>query len=94
MSTFPGGSLPEVPEGCHKRQAILRISGESLAEVLKLPPGTRIVDISPHVFFNTSEFALKVEHASFPEVMPGYPVPTVNALYRTVRTAEFMGWDW
>ncbi len=62
--------------------AILRVSRELLRQVLCLPEGTEILDVSPHVYFSTNDFAFKVEHPSLPPVShAGQPLHAVNPTF-------------
>lgn len=75
------------------KQAIIRVSRELLEAVLLLPPGARIVDVSHHLFFDTDEFAIKVESESFRDVFPGDPIPIKSPRYARKETPVFVGWD-
>ena len=68
--------------------AILRVSRELLRQVLCLPEGTEIVDISPHTFFDTHQFAFKVESPDLPLVEQGQPLPTVEPTFTTKPDLE------
>ncbi len=78
------------------RQRIVKVTRELLMEVLKFPPGTRLVDISCHVSncFISDTVALKIEGPDFEPVPPGGVIPEVSAEYRSVpgtRVPEFVG---
>lgn len=75
-----------------KRQAILRVSRELLAEILLLPKGSKILDFSPHLFFESGDLAIKISHPNFPECKPGDSIPQVCPTYREVRSTVFCGW--
>lgn len=81
-----------IDRGRGRRQKILRVSNELLAEILKLPPGTRITGVSDQQFFTTDSIAIKIEHPSFAPVEPENVLPECTALYTEVRTAVFEGW--
>ncbi len=83
---------PSPFEQDRKRFRILRVSRELLIDILKLPLGTKIIDLSNHVFFDADQFALKVEHPSFKPVAKDEAIPVVDATYRREETAVFDGW--
>jgi hypothetical protein len=62
-------------------QRVLRVAGELIRHVLKLPDTCRVVGLSADQFFNTDEWAVKVESPDFPEVLPGHVIPEVSAGY-------------
>lgn len=92
---FPAGTDPGAvpPPGEIQHMAVLRITHDLLIEALKLPAGTRILDISRDQFFLTDEVALKIEHPSLDSVPPGRPLPVVAPCYRKTHTVHFDGWS-
>jgi hypothetical protein len=78
-----------------KPLAILRVSRDLLVHVLRLPEGTRILDISPHVYFDQDIVTFKVEHPEFPLTYSGMTLPVCNPQYgKNPKTGEteFLGW--
>lgn len=74
------------------KRAIIRVSRELLEALLLLPPGVKIVDVSHDLFFDTDEFAIKVESESFKDVFPGDPLPVKSPIYERKETPVFVGW--
>jgi hypothetical protein len=83
-----------------RRLRVVRITRDLLLELLRLPPGTEVVDLSRDLYFAEDHFALKLRHPDFPEVPDGHAIPEVMPLYRAVegsgnpsRTVVFAGWS-
>lgn len=76
----------------HKRHRVFRISTELLAEVLLLPPGTRIVGVCDKQYMFSGEIAVKVENPAFDPVPPCKAIPECAPLYKAVTTPKFDGW--
>jgi hypothetical protein len=77
-----------------RRIRIVKVTRELLCEVLKLPPGTEVLDLSRDLYYDQDVFALKVAHPDFPPVPPGHAIPAVNPVYRRAEDlpAVFVGW--
>ena len=77
--------------------ALVRVTGELLADALHFPPGTKLSG-----FWNydpvTDTYALAVRSPDFPAVPPGAAVPDVTPKYRAVPAVPgatvpaFVGW--
>src|SRR6185369_8666910 len=74
----------------------LRIDRELLAGLFRqnadkqilfdgMPDDARIVGVSEHLSFDQDLIALKVESATFPEVMPDFAVPALEVSVTEVR---------
>lgn len=72
-----------------KRQAIIRVSFDLLAEALRLPPGVRVVDVSQHLYFDSGDVALKLEGECFEPVTPGAAIPQVEPQWIVHRVTEW-----
>lgn len=73
-----------------KRHRVFRVSHELLAEVLLLPPGTKVVATADDAPFG--RLLVKIEHPDFPPVPAGHAIPEVQPRYTTVSAPKFVGW--
>lgn len=79
-------------------QRIFRVTAQLMQDILRLPADCRVVDLSAHIFFDTGDWAVKVESPVFSDVKPGCCIPTVMPVYRSEfvdgrMAVEFVGWD-
>ncbi len=80
-------------------QRIIRVSGELIRQVLKLPDDCRVTGLSEHLFFASDEWAIRFESPEFPDVPPGNLIPVVGPVYQTkwegerFMGAELVGWE-
>lgn len=75
-----------------RQLAILRIGREALRELLRLPPGARIIGLSEHVFFGTNDVAIKVEGGGLYAVREdGEVIPLSRPCFGD--DGEICGWE-
>lgn len=73
-------------------QRIVKIDRTLLADVLCLPAGTRIIDVSGQMYFDTDNIAFKIEHDDFDPVEPGQAIPEICPQFRRNPQTEFVTW--
>lgn len=66
--------------------ANLRVSGQMLSDLLRLPPGTEIVGCHPKSGIH-SEIVLQITHDKLDDVQPGELIPDVDVVIYTPVTA-------
>ncbi len=78
-----------------KRVRVIKINGDLLAMVLKLPKNATVVDFSPALYFDEGAWALKIHSPDFSPVKDGMSLPRVDAQYQTGAdgVVEFVGWE-
>lgn len=64
--------------------AIVRVNRDLLAAALRFPEGTKILDVSAHMFFDSDDIALKVEHEDLAPVKPGRVIPNAHPMFSEV----------
>ncbi len=81
------------------RVGLMEVTADALLELLKLPRGTRIVDMRSTKFERAvgpcgPSLELIIESDELPEITEGCPVPIVNPLWeeRFHSTTHFVGW--
>lgn len=55
---------------------------------LRLPPGTTILGVSPHVWFYGDDWGLKVEHPALPATPECFALPEVKPLFHADGTFD------
>lgn len=74
------------------RQATLRVNYELLADLLGLPPETRVVAVSDQVRFLTNELVFKVEDDGLPATEGGHCLPELLPQVTTGKYATCLDW--
>lgn len=72
------------------------ISGQLLAELLRMPSGTRVVRVreSPDIVYGQADIEVMVEHESLPPIEMGQIVPVVHPLYHSKDgVISMVSWD-
>lgn len=59
--------------------------GRVLRVTKGLPPGAEFVELSPYLFFDTNEWALKFRHPSWPDARPGECIPELEIRFAEER---------
>lgn len=79
---------------------ILRMSKEFFCEILSegekhyrvikdaLPPNATIVRMSMSAFFSTDDIGIMLESSDWPEVPPGFPLPTIEPILKSIYQSE------
>ncbi len=76
-------------------QRIMRVSGQLLRDLLKLPTNCELVDVHRGDFYQAgNEFCLKVESPDFKPIPDGCVIPYVAPIFEQHTAAErFVGWS-
>lgn len=82
-----------------KRIRVLKVSGELLRQVLKLPDNCQVIGLSHDLYFREDCWALRVESPDFSVVPFSHTCPPVYATYQSTPggdgrpVVEFIGWE-
>lgn len=76
---------------------LMEVSADALVEILRLPKGTRIIDMRSTKFdrcvsSSGPSLELIIESDGLKEIQEGAPVPRVSPMYKGVYNPQFVEW--
>ena len=63
-------------------QRIIRINDKLLHDLLNMPKDVAVVGFSTGFYFDSGDYALKIESKLFSDVPPDQKIPEIQSLYR------------
>lgn len=86
-------TVPSAPGAAPKErhEAIVPVTGALMADILKFPQGTEIIDITCD--FHRDLFLIHVSNPDLPVVAEGASPEHISPQYTSVRTPVFVGWN-